>query len=193
MCDGIVIEAHTISALRDDIVRKSGKRYKMLVWLVENCRVVMTDRIRMHWESCIGNRCVIVFDWLEQINFRKPVFNEIKKIEAVHRDIKKTMRNEYGLTGQPFVVHYIDCANTNKKPRYILAEDIFFYNPKADSEGWGREKKEETKNNKDGRLQRYISDELKIKVRNINLCIADVNNENKDCSKRLADHDCALS
>lgn len=192
MCDGIVIEAHTIRKLRDDIVRARGPRYKMLEWLAGNCRIVMTDKIRSHWDISLGNRGAIVLDWLEQINHKKSV-NELKEIKRVHRDIRRKMRNEFGLTGQSFVMHYIDCANTTEKPKYIIAEDIFFYDPKADSEGWGEGKKEEIKTNKVGRLQRYINIKLKIKVRNIYLCITDVNNENRDCSKRLSSHDCALS
>ena len=190
MCEGVVIEAHTIRLLRDDIARKRGTNYKMLKWLVENCGIVMTDKIKKHWEDNLHNRGEIVFDWLEQLNYNKSV-NELKQIKKVHRDIKKKMRNDFGLTNQPFVVHYIDCANTTRKPKYIMAEDISFYDPKVEDEG--HERKKEMKNRKTGRLQRYINDELKIKIRNIELCIKDVQSEDEDCSKKLSSSDCSLS
>ena len=188
MCEGIVIEAHAILELRDDIVLATGTRYELLEWLMHNCKIVMTDKIKNHWELKLGIKGDVVFDWLEQKNHEKCV-HELKNIKKVHRDIKKKIK-EFGLTKEPFVEHYIDCANTTTKPRYILAEDIPFYDPKAAKAG--AEKKQEIKNNKSGELPKFLEKNLNITVSNVVSCSRTVGDHEEECLSERDNSNCKL-
>jgi len=160
MCDGIVIDAHMIPAIRYDLVQESGLLYELIQWLIQNCGIATTPQIEAHWKTKCSDNDPFFWTWYtERILDRSIRINEPNGLE--NEKIKK-IHNEYGLPRDPFVIACISCAHATNSPRYILAEDMDFHDPK--SKRLETRTQNKIRENRNGRLCRYLEKELNIRV-----------------------------
>lgn len=159
MCDGIVVDGHIMSEARDELVLKSGILYDIVTWIINNCGIAMTPYIKTHWQSLCG-RDQYFWEWYTNQVYTK----HIHPIPDDHLEHKKWqyIRKSFSLPSDPFIRAYIDCAYNTSEPRYILAEDIFFYEPKAKRSTTRTQ--EIIKLKRSGTLCRHLQKELSIRV-----------------------------
>jgi len=129
MCDGIVIDGHIMMQIRDELVLKSGKLFDLISWILNNCGIAITPYIKTHWQSLCG-RDQYFGEWYTNEYHVKRAIHDIPDPHLKH-STWQYIRKSFSLPDDPFVRSCIQCANTTSEPRYILAEDMFFYEPKA--------------------------------------------------------------
>jgi len=160
MCDGIVIDAHMIPAIRDELVRHSGSLYELICWVIENCGIARTPQIENHWRSKFSaNRDHVFWKWYMNQVLNKAIHNIPPK--NLSSSVKKKIRDDYGLS-DPTVMEYIKCAYATNEPRYILAEDMYFYDPRERRAASATQI--EIKESRQGRLCKYLEEQLHIRV-----------------------------
>jgi len=164
---GVVIDAHTMRAIRNAIVTENGVLYDLICWIINNCGLATTKYIEAHWETKCGQDPVFWKWYKDQVLNKAARDIPIKKLDS---NIAKKIRERYCLPKDPFVLQYIKCANSTSGPRYILADDIYLHDPKA-----GRlpsRTQNEIRERRRGNLCRYLEKYLDIRVGTTADCIS---------------------
>lgn len=160
MCDGVVIDAHMVQLIRDELVRGRGCLYSLICWVVENCGIARTPLIEAHWKTKCSDSDVFFWEWYTQQVLNKSVHDITTK--KLNQHVLKKIRNEYGLPKNPFVIGYIECACATSEPRYILAKEMDFHDPKAKS--LPTKTQLQIQESRSGRLCRYLERKLRVRV-----------------------------
>jgi len=160
MCDGIVVDAHMIRKIRDELVRSSGPLYELICWVIINCGIAVTPQIEAHWKTKCSDRDPFFWEWYTQQVLNKSVHDITLQRLEVH--ITRRIHRDYGLPKDPFVIGYIECANSTSEPRYIFAEDMYFHDPKA--KGLPTKTQVTIRETRSGTLCRYLERQLRIRV-----------------------------
>jgi len=159
MCDGIVIDAHMVPAIRDALALGSGSLYDLICWVIENCGIARTPQIEAHWKTKCSDRDQFFWSWYSQQVLDRSIHDITPK--NLGSSVNRKIRNDYGLS-DPFVLGCIKCAHSTSEPRYILAEDIYFHDPKA--KDFPTTVQIKIKESRNGCLCRYLEDQLGIQV-----------------------------
>lgn len=132
MCDGIVIDGHIMRAFKGELVQKNGTIYSLVFWITSNCGIAITNYIKTHWEQQCGTRAknLLFWEWYFDQLHNKHTIHFIK-VRRLRGTTWESIRATYRIPQDPFVRSAIECANSTSEPRYILAEDMFFYDPTA--------------------------------------------------------------
>lgn len=166
MCDGMVIDAHLLPAIRRELVQESGPLFGLLSWLLGNCGIARTPLIEEHWRTKIKGTDVFFWSWYDSQIERKSIKDSVpKKLPAA---AKKRLRADFGLTREPYLVGYLECAHGSSFPKYILGEDIHLYEPKAGSQSTA--KQNQIRNTRSGALCKYLEQQLGIFVGTVEHC-----------------------
>jgi hypothetical protein len=160
MCDGIVIDAHMMRVIRDELVQDSGCLYSLICWITENCGIAITPQIEAHWKTKCSDKNPFFWDWYTKQLLNKSIRYITPK--TLNQHVLKKIRDKYGLPKDPFVIGYMECACATSEPRYILAEEMDFHDPKAKSLPTKTQLK--IRESRSGRLCRYLEKQLGIRV-----------------------------
>jgi len=167
MYQGIFIDAHLLGDISDAIASESGPLYDMICWILDNCGIAITPLIQTHWEEKISDNERHFWEWyyLEyHVNRR---IHEIPLIRLDAQLMNKVKINCH-LPNDIYVKGYIKGANSTKAPRYILAEDMDFYDPRY------KQAESRTKNkiiaSRSGKLCEFLERTLHIRVGSLDDC-----------------------
>jgi hypothetical protein len=183
---GIVIDAHLMSGMRDELARSSGQLFGLINWFLQNCGIAMTPIIEAHWKSKIRDTDPVFWSWY----YTQIEGKTIRSVEPkdLGTNVKKKLRVEYCVPKDPYVKGYLECAHATNGPRYIITEDIYLYDPKAGSKATKTQAK--IKQNRDGVLCRYLETQLKIRIGPIADCISHFCVHEAVCSNKVAENNC---
>jgi hypothetical protein len=160
MCNGVVIDAHMMPAIRDELVRGSGQLCNLINWFLQNCGIARTSQIEIHWRTKISDKDPFFWHWYAQQILNRSI-HDIKP-KNLGRDVKKRLRIKYGLPKDPYLTAYLECAYATNEPRYILAEDMDFHDPKARNQATKTQIM--IRESRTGALCQYLETQLKIRV-----------------------------
>src|SRR4030066_2064738 len=105
---GIVIDAHLMPEMRNELARNSGPLFQLMDWFLQNCGIAITPKIEEHWRSKIRDTDPFFWSWYyEQI--------EGKTIRGVPpkdlgSNVKRKLRVGYCMPKDPYVKGYLECA-----------------------------------------------------------------------------------
>jgi hypothetical protein len=183
---GVVIDGHTIRAFNGELVKRNGIIYSIVSWITTNCGIAITDYIKAHWEQQCGTRAKnpLFWEWyFDQLYNKEAIhFVEVTRLQS---NAWRAIRATYGSPNDPFVRSAIECANSTISPRYILAEDMDFHDPKA--KRLPTPTQVEIKERGIGRLRLYLRDNLKILVGTLSNCRAHFSIDNGACPNKPTD------
>ena len=160
MCDGVVIDGHLVQLIRDELLQARGSLYSFICWVVDNCGIARTPQIEAHWKTKCSENDVFFWEWYTQQVLRKSVHDITTK--KLNQHVLKKIHKDYGLPRNPFVIRYIECACSTNAPRYILAKDLDFYDPKGKS--LPTKTQIEIQERRSAPLCRYLEKELRVRV-----------------------------
>ncbi|MGA8849378.1 MAG: hypothetical protein WB564_06110 [Dehalococcoidia bacterium] len=167
MSDGIVVDANVIPDFYRELCVNNGCVYRTVIWLSEKCGIVASDKVLIEWENVCSAQVFI--EWLaDQLKAGGVRRIQCKKID---RRIVKRMRVDCGFPCKDRDLEYIQCAHATASERYIVTEDIDFYDPRAKGgeasiKRWAREER-------CGQFCRFLLRRLGIKVGTISHCRED--------------------
>lgn len=166
--DGIVIDANIISEFYKEFIIDGGDLYDLINYILDNCGVVFTDLIHHEWISTCNN--YVITEWitdglkLGKIRYINP---------QLDRDIIKKLHIKYGLPrNKSHDIEYIRCANVTLT-KYILTNDIDFFDPKLKNDA--SKAKKDAKIKRNGKLCMFLLKKLKIRVGTPHHCVNDFN------------------
>jgi len=160
MTYGIVIDAHLIQSIRESLVSESGSLFDLISWITSNCGIAISELIETHWKQHCTHNDLFFWEWYAQQILTQKI--RIYKPTRISGRIFMNIRVNYKLPNDIFVRAYLDCANNTIKPRYILTEDMYFYEPSAKSMTPSRQIQIRT--SRSGSLCRHLENTLKIRV-----------------------------
>ncbi len=131
MCDGIIIDGHVIKQFKNELVEEKGCIFDIINFIVAKCGIAINQVIENHWETHCGKkeRALEFWEWYTTNCLQNRIhFIESKKING---KLWASIQAKFSIPTDPFVRAAIECANTTVIPRYIIAEDLYFYDPKA--------------------------------------------------------------
>lgn len=129
MCDGVVIEGHMLPQIRKALVSESGSLYQTISWILQNCGVAITRQIETHWRTQCADRDTFFWTWYATQILNRSIRDILPKKMPQH--LWKNLRVNHGLPNNPAIRAYLECVNATQQPRYILAEDMDYHDPKA--------------------------------------------------------------
>ena len=116
----------------------------------------------------------------------------IGDLNRVEGDKWHNTEKEYRMPRDCFIRYTIECANSTSEPRYILAEDIFYYDPRAKKNMNSNKKRESIKKTiieeRGGALCQYIEDEFKIVIETPSHCKEYFEMEKGSCPVKIQDN-----
>lgn len=147
--------------IRDELVLEQGSLYELIYWIIQNCGIAISPLIEKHWKTKCSEKDQFFWTWYG-VQITNHAVHPIKKITNIAPDIKKKIHNDYKLPFDPFVIECIKCACSTSAPRYILADDIYFYEPTA--KRLAVKNQQDIMNKRSGKLGRYIEKTLNIRI-----------------------------
>lgn len=167
MSDGIVVDASIIPDFYRELSFGDGVVSQVVGWLTERCGIVASDKVLEEWENvCCAQEFV---EWLtDQIKEGGVRRIEGKKLD---RGTVKRMRVNCGFPCKDCDLEYIECAHATRSIRYIVSQDMDFYDPMAKKTSvrmkrWAREQRQ-------GQFCRFLLRQLGIRVGTIEHCKED--------------------
>ena len=161
---GVVIDANIINRFQEDYV-KEGKIFITVDTILHNVGLAICDIIEHEWRKHFSHQ--YMEEWLTdeikkgRIRYVKPNMNP---------DAIKKIRTRFGLNNSRDLT-YIKCANSTST-KYILTEDIDFYDPKKKRTNPTERKK--VMNQRKGVLCKYLKHVHKITVGMLQHCCDDL-------------------
>jgi len=160
----MVIDAQMISNFIKEFGDDSNDLTILINEITLKIGIVLDDIIEQEWRNTAGNQIFEI--WFSQCIAE----NQIKYIERSIVEIQylKKLVTKYGFPKKKSRdIHYIKCANCTDV-RYILTDDIDFYDPKHKESSY--KVKEMIKTNRNGQLNNYLRRKLRIIVGRIEHC-----------------------
>ena len=168
MSDGAVIDANVMQGFYQELCSGEGCVYEVVCWLCNTRGIVASDTVLTEWECVCAAE--VFRDWLAD----QMKTGGLKKVagKKLDRGVVRKMRVDCGFPCRSRDIEYIKCANATTSTRYIVSEDMDFYDPtlkQADAKmkGWARDDRQ-------GRFCRFLLDRLGIRVGTIAHCKADL-------------------
>jgi hypothetical protein len=166
---GVAVDAVIISHYIKEYVQETGPLLELV------------DRMLARFGMVVDDKSKIISEWGQ--HSLKPVFTEwvtdklkngyVRKVHAcLPPDAVKKIHTHYGLpTQRSRDIEYIRCANVTTT-RYILSEDIDFFDPKA--KGGSATRKRKARDERCGALCNFLRKKLNITVGCPSHCRADL-------------------
>ena len=157
MADGMTVDSNVISAYIPEYIREQGEVFETIETILGKIGIALTRTIEWEWKStCPG---LVLVEWLtDQIKKGRIVYVTEEKVP---RNVMTTLIQKYGFPVKSRDRRYISCAyGTDTK--YILSEDIDFFDPKAKCAS--EKMKRRVKTLRGGALCKYLKKELGITV-----------------------------
>lgn len=168
----MVIDANIISKYYKELIVDEGELYNLINCIFNDFGIAVSDLILHEWNSTCKND--ILSSWItDGIKLGK-----IKYVDpSLDRNIIKKLHINYGLPKKnngktSRDIEYIKCANVTSI-KYILTYDIDFFDPRLKTAH--ERTKKNAKENRTGRLCRFLEKELNIIVGLPSHCISDLN------------------
>lgn len=167
MSDGVVVDASIIPNFYRELCVDDGCVYRTVIWLSERCGIVASNKVLAEWEGVCSAQVFV--EWLtDQLKV-----GGVRRIQGRKIDwrIVKKMRLDCGFPCEDRDLEYIQCAHATESKRYIVSEDMDFYDPRAKSgeasmKRWAREER-------CGQFCRFLLRHLKIRVGTLRHCRED--------------------
>lgn len=163
MCDGIVIDGHIIRDFGSELVDRNGTIYTLVSWITTNCGIAISDYIVVHWEQQCGSRAKnpLFWEWYfdELHNKRTIHFIEVKRFDGKSWN---SFQKTYRIPPDPFIRAAIECATSTCAPRYIVAEDMYFYD--AVSKGGTSDNQKKIREDRTGPICKYLETTCHVTV-----------------------------
>lgn len=167
MSDGVVVDANVIKDFYRELCINDGCVYRAVIWLSETYGIVASDKVLVEWENVCSAQVFI--EWLaDQLKL-----GGVRRIQGkrIDRQVVKKMYLDCGFPCRDRDLEYIQCAHATVSRRYIVTEDIDFYDPRAkDGEAsikrWAREERH-------GQFCRFLLRRLRIRVGTVRHCRED--------------------
>jgi len=160
--DGIVIDANILKGFIDLKYSDSAKADPILLPLIPKIlseyRGAVSEMMKYEYKMKILHK---MFNrWFEE-QYVNGKFRDITIENTLDTSQRNRIFNKYGLDSNEKDIHYISCAyNTDR--RYILTEDIHFFDPKMKQAD--QKAKNRVKDQRMGALCRYLKKEYSITV-----------------------------
>lgn len=156
--DGIVVDACIMRHFFLQAETRNGNYFRLIKYLLRVYRIAVDNGGKIEQEWCEQGIYEMISAWItDQIKTGKI----IALSASLGRGKINKIFHEYGLDRTEKDIEYIKVANVTAF-KYILSEDIHFYDPKKKQAN--HITKEKIKNRRNGRLQKYLAKELKITV-----------------------------
>jgi len=169
MCDGIIVDGHLIPQLRLEMISEKGLLYEIISWALLNCGISTSEYIEDHWKTHCAERYREFWSWYdEQVLNRTIRVIPNEHLNKINGTTFKKISQNHKLPKDCFIKAYLDCVNSTSDPRYILADDMYFYDPPA--KRLQSEKQIKIREDRTGMLCRYFEKNLKIRVGTPSYC-----------------------
>lgn len=167
MLTGIVIDAHLIPAFRKSLVAETGTLFELINWILDNCHLVVTPYIENHWKQKCPERDQFFWKWYEQkvVNHEIVFLNNPKRLNG---ELYLNLCKDYKIPKDCFIRAYLDCADNIIAPRYIISEDLYFYDPCSGSMTVATQTK--IKITRSGVLCKHLERHLRIRIGSCDDC-----------------------
>ncbi len=167
MIDGITVDACIMHNFFPQLVVEKGEYFDLINFFLEEYKLIIDSENKIKQEWCERSNFIMAREWItDQLKI-----NRINMVESsLKRDVERKIFNEYGLDKTERDIEYIKVANVTAL-KYILTEDMHFYDPKKKMAN--HKTKEKIKNKRNGRLQKYLKKELKITISSLRHLIMD--------------------
>lgn len=166
--------------VRDEIVREEGTLYELICWITNNCGIATSDLLETHWRNKFKDGDFF-WTWYGSQIINKAV-HPIKRVTDLDPSIKRKIRVDFKLPDDTFVMGCIKCAHTTQAPKYILADDIYFYEPSA--KGTTVSNQQRIMENRTGQLCRYLERAIHIRVGTAGDCASHFSMATGNCSAK---------
>lgn len=157
MTDGATVDTMVISKYFREYLRDRGDVLELVEGILRCVGVALTEKLEYEWKSTCRGQAFI--EWLtDELKKGRIVLVDRKVLPS---NIMKVIYQRFGFPRKGGDKEVLFCANGTQR-RYILSEDIHFYDPKAKEASIQHKKR--VKDFRQGALCRYLRRELGITV-----------------------------
>lgn len=160
--NGVVADTNIMKYYYDDVSHdEENFRRTLIETICDSCGFVIDEQIQ--WEYRLKINTIGFLDWLGTMMLEGKIdlINERRETK-ISPSNKRSIHEDYGLPrNNSKDIHFIICAN-HTDIKYILTNDIDFFDPRMKNAS--SEEKERIKNQRTGRLCRFLERELGILV-----------------------------
>jgi hypothetical protein len=158
--DGVVVDANIMSHYIQEKKNDEGKLYNLIEFIIDCCGLAINDRVELEWRNTTGDEFFNIW-FVDCILAQRIKYVTDSNKLTTHQ--KNKIHNDYGLPrgNKSKDIAYIKC-NINTEIRYILTEDIDFYDPKRKKES--PKAKFEARNQRRGALCKFLKKKFQITV-----------------------------
>jgi len=156
--DGVVVDANIMSKFYHQLLLEEGDLYELITTIIHCYGIALSDKIEQEWKNTV--RTQFFNDWFDEA-LKNGRLRYVENPRLEKRYLKR-IHNVYGLPKKKGRdIEYIKVAYMTIL-KYILTEDIHFYDPKKKHAS--QKEKKKVKNKRQGALCRYLKKALGITV-----------------------------
>lgn len=171
--DGVVVDANIIKIFIIEEMKDCGDICELINNLLGSYGLAVNKMVEHEWQSIIGSQFFNEWFTMNILSERIKYVNDSVKVTFAQ---KKKINITYGLPKNSRDIKYINCA-INTKIRYILTEDIDFFDPKKKQAS--AEEKRRIKNQRQGKFCKFLNSEFGITAGLPEHCCTDLRNIGK--------------
>lgn len=169
--DGIVVDANIINSYIQSVIVDNGdnKVIKLLSKIMSKYGFLINDVIEHEWKENLRS-----FQYFEEWFTQCIIEEKIGYVEYINKLTTKQKKDifiVYGLPTRGCDIEYIKCT-LNTRMKYLLTEDIHFYDPKKRMAN--KTEKKKIKGRREGCFCKYLKKEMGLTVGSCDHCESDL-------------------
>jgi hypothetical protein len=169
LSDGVTVDANIMHAFTKSLINKDGSTDKQLVEKLEKSHGFVIDsggKMQHQWLETCGR--VVFGEWLVK-GLREGIVRQVQ--EDLPNNHKKKLQQGCGMPVKREIM-YVAVANATKA-RYIVTNDIDFWDPKSKKQGNEAQHKK-IKEERRGDVCRYLAKSMDIRVGTAAMALAEL-------------------